>query len=56
MRKPTMVDYYDRQVTFRQLAKLEGLKVATLQQRYYVQKLRGPALWAPSKRPRTHVQ
>ena len=55
MRKPILIDYRDGKATFKQIAKAERLKLETVRHRYYRQKLRGPDVWAPSKRPRVHV-
>lgn len=57
MSRPTSVfiDHHGKRLSLRQLAKAAGLKYETITHRYYRQKLRGPELWAPSKRPRTHV-
>lgn len=56
MRKPILIDYRDGKATFKQIAAAEGHKLCTLHKRYYKYGMRGPELWAPSKRPRTHVQ
>lgn len=56
MRKPILIDYRDGKATFKQIAKAERLNLETIRKRHYHYELRGPELWAPSKRPRMHVQ
>ena len=49
------VEYKGKRLSLRQLAKATGHKVATIEDRYHRYKARGPHLWRPSERPRTHV-
>ena len=57
MSRPTtvFVECDDKFLRLRQIAKAKGQRYATIVDRYYRYRLRGPELWAPSKRPRTHV-